>query len=273
MNSQRSNTPDSADIVSITPNGARFSFVSAESTKAKTAYTKLISLYGQCDPESADIIIALGGDGFMLQTLHKYGTRGKAIYGMNRGTVGFLLNNYAIDNLPARLDSAVQIKLHRLSLKATCVDGTIHHAQAVNEVALFRQTAQSANIEVSVDEVTRLDKLICDGILVATPAGSTAYNLSAQGPILPLTANLLALTPVSAFRPRRWKGALLDNKSKVRLTVLHPEKRPVAVTADSREIRDVSHVSVEAERSKPLTLCFDPNRLLHERMLQEQFAE
>lgn len=256
-----------------TPDGLRFSFVSAGSAKAKKAYTTLTKQYGQCEPASADIIVALGGDGFMLQTLHEYGTQGKAIYGMNRGTIGFLLNDYETHDLPQRLDNAVQIKLHRLSLKATCVNGEVHYAKAVNEVALFRQTAQSANIEVNVDDVTRLKKLICDGILVATPAGSTAYNLSAQGPILPLTANLLALTPVSAFRPRRWKGALLDNRSNVTLRVLDAKKRPVAVTADSREIRDVLHVSVESERRKTLTLCFDPTRLLHERMLQEQFAE
>ena len=261
------------NIDTLTPGGMRFSFLCASSAKAKEAFTELTARYGQSDPATADMIVALGGDGFMLQTLHEYGTQGKTIYGMNRGTVGFLLNDYVVDDLPQRLDRAVHIKVNRLSLKATCIDGEVHHARAINEVALFRQTAQSANVEVIVDGVTRLDKLICDGVMVATPAGSTAYNLSAHGPILPLTANLLALTPVSAFRPRRWKGALLDNKSTVTFNVLHPEKRPLSVTADSREIRDVLTVVIASERRKTLTLCFDPDRLLHERMMQEQFAQ
>ncbi|MGB0843137.1 MAG: NAD kinase [Alphaproteobacteria bacterium] len=255
----------------ITPSGKTFGFVCSNSEKAIKAHKNLIKTYGETDPTCADIIVAIGGDGFMLETLDKYGAEGTPIFGMNRGTVGFLMNGYQVKELAQRLDKAVPIKLHRLQMRATTVTGDVYKSKAINEVALLRETRQAAHLKISVDEVERLDCLICDGILLATPAGSTAYNLSAHGPIIPLSANLHALTPISAFRPRRWRGALLPESAKVCFEVLNPEKRPVSATADGFEVRDVAKVEVEIDKKQSLNLLFDHDHQLEERILREQF--
>ena len=220
----------------------------------------------------ADIIVALGGDGFMLTVLHRYGSRGKPVFGMNRGTVGFLLNDYKVKDLPLRLDSAVSVRLNRLTMNTCTSDGVWSKNKAINEVALFRQTAQTAHVNITIDGQQRMERVVCDGILLATPAGSTAYNLSAHGPIMPLDSNLLALTPISAFRPRRWPGALLSNKSKVRFELLDHEKRPASATADGTEVRDVRIVDIESDRRTSLNVYFDRDHSLQERILQEQFV-
>lgn len=254
-----------------TPLGKRFAFVHSGTPRALAAYNKLTKQYGNGEPDHADIIVALGGDGFMLQALKQYGVKGKQVFGMNRGTVGFMLNKFNSNNLVDRLDSAVAIKLHRLKMSATDVTGKVTKATAINDVTLLRQTAQSANLEVTIDGVPRLECLICDGILLATAAGSTAYNLSANGPIIPLSSNLLALTPISAFRPRRWSGALLPETAKITLSVIDNIKRPVFATADSFEVRDVVSLAIQSDRRKSLSILFDQEQVLQERMLQEQF--
>ena len=254
-----------------TPEGKLYAFVHAESERAKSAQRSLIKLYGQNPPDEADIIVAIGGDGFLLETLNRYGAKGKPVFGMNRGTVGFLLNTFKTKNLPERLDRAIAIKLYRLSLVATTADGDIVRAKAINEVSLFRQSAQSAQLSITIDEVNRLPCLVCDGILMSTPAGSTAYNLSAYGPIIPLEANLVALTPISPFRPRRWSGALLHRNAKVVIDVLDTVKRPVAAAADGLEIRNIVQVCIETDRRVALKLLFDPDQQLQERVLKEQF--
>jgi len=255
----------------ITPDGKRYAFVHAGSARAKSAQQKLQKLYGQNDPEEADIIVAVGGDGFLLEALKRYGAKGLPVFGMNRGTVGFLLSEYKASGLPERLDKAIAIKLYRLKMLAINTHGEAIRAKAINEVSLFRQTGQSANLSIDVDGVNRLPKLVCDGVLMATPAGSTAYNLSAHGPIIPLEANLVALTPISPFRPRRWNGALLHHHAKVVIDVLDTDKRPVSAAADGVEIRDVTKVSIEIDRNVTLKLLFDPEQLLQERILKEQF--
>lgn len=255
----------------ITPAGNRFAFVHANTDKAKSAQRAMVKLYGQSPPEEADIIVALGGDGFLLETLSRFSESGKPIFGMNRGTVGFLLNSYKLKNLPERLDHAIAIKLYRLVVTAVNTEGETVKAKAINEVSLFRQSAQSAQLSVTVDGNNRLPCLVCDGILLSTPAGSTAYNLSAHGPIIPLEAQLVALTPISAFRPRRWQGALLPRNSKVLINVLDSAKRPVAAAADGFEIRNVVRVSIETERRVALKLLFDPDQQLKERIIKEQF--
>lgn len=251
----------------------RICFVSSEAEKAQQALGALKSQYhGVETPEEADVVVALGGDGFMLHTLRALIGTGKPIYGMNRGTVGFLMNEYRTGGLEERLASAQALKLYPLRMKATRVDGTIEEAIAINEVSVFRETRQAAKIDIRVDGVARLNGLVCDGALVATPAGSTAYNLSAHGPIVPLGAGVLALTPISAFRPRRWRGALLPHEARIRFDVLNPGKRPVSATADSTEVRDVVSVRVREDRSVALTLLYDPQHNLEERVLKEQFA-
>ena len=255
----------------ITPEGKRFSFVHANSEKAKSAQRSLVKLYGQNLPQEADIIVAIGGDGFLLEILNRYSAAGKPVFGMNRGTVGFLLNTYKLKDLPERLDQAIAIKLYRLAMTATTTDGDTVKAKAINEVSLFRQSAQSAHLSITVDGNNRLPCLVCDGILLSTPAGSTAYNLSAHGPIIPLEAHLVALTPISAFRPRRWSGALLRRNAKVVIDVLDTDKRPVSAAADGLEIRDVVKVSIETDRRVTLRLLFDPDQQLQERILKEQF--
>jgi NAD+ kinase len=249
----------------------RIAFVAADTQEARDARVVLTARYGGVDPEQADIIVALGGDGFMLETLHHYMARRVPIYGMNRGTVGFLMNDYREDDLLERVAGARSVTLHPLSMSARQIDGSRVAALAVNEVSLLRETRQTAKLRIVIDGVVRMEELIADGALVATPAGSTAYNFSVGGPILPLAANLLAVTPISAFRPRRWRGALLPHTAKVRVEVLEAEKRPVSAVADSTEVRDVREVEIVEDRSIALTLLFDPEHALEERVLKEQF--
>jgi len=246
-------------------------FLASEAEKAQEALKRLAARYGTLPVESADVIVALGGDGFMLESLHRYMALGRPIFGMQRGSVGFLMNEYREEDLPERVALAKGYKLHPLHMKARTLSGGHTEALAINEVSLLRETRQAAKIRISVDDVVRLDSLVCDGILVATPAGSTAYNLSAHGPIVPLGAPLLALTPICAFRPRRWRGALLPHSAKVRFEILEADKRPVSAVADYTEVRDVAVVEVVEDRKASLTLLFDPEHNLEERILKEQF--
>lgn len=250
----------------------RVSFIAANTALAQRAYERLRRRYAHTTPEKADVIVVLGGDGTMLETLHRYFERRVPIYGMNRGTVGFLMNQYREARLMQRLEAAQAVELHPLSMYAHSVDGKSHHAYCLNEVALLRETRQAAKLRVSVDHKVRMKELVCDGLLVATPAGSTAYNLSAHGPIVPLGANLLALTPISAFRPRRWRGALLPSTAEIVIEVKEPKKRPVSAVADYTEVRDVRRVRVREERDITFTLLFDPEHNLEERILNEQFT-
>jgi len=239
---------------------------------ATDALASLRSRHEDAGPEDADIIVALGGDGFMLQTLHAFLGKGKPIYGMNMGSVGFLMNEFREEDLQARLSLAEEAVIHPLRMQAHTSKGIVE-AQAFNEVSLLRQTRQAAKVRVIVDERPRITELICDGILVSTPAGSTAYNLSAHGPILPIDAALLALTPISAFRPRRWRGALLPHRAKVRFEVLESAKRPVSAVADDFEVRDVLAVNVAEDRSIAMTMLYDKGHSLDERILSEQFND
>ena len=235
------------------------------------AIPELVNLHGNCDPENADIIVVLGGDGFMLQSQHRFMNSDIPIYGMNKGTVGFLMNEFIVENLPERLDSAIQSRIHPLKMKAEDGQGNVHQALAINEVSLFRQSHQAAKLKIIIDGKVRLEQLACDGVMVATPQGSTAYNLSAHGPILPLNAPLLALTPVSAFRPRNWKGALLPNTAIVRIEVIAAHKRPVNAVADNTEIKSIISVEIKEDRKSHGILLFDPEHTWDERILAEQF--
>jgi NAD+ kinase len=250
----------------------RIAFVASAVSEAQQALAQLAALYGNHDPDDADIVVALGGDGLMLQTLHQQMRSGKPIYGMHRGTVGFLMNEFSTLDLQERLAAAKESVIHPLLMRATDADGVVHVHHAINEVALFRQTHQAARLKILVDERERMAELIADGILVATPAGSTAYNLSAQGPIIPINAALLALTPISPFRPRRWRGALLPNTAYVVIEVLESEKRPVAAVADHEEARDVRRVEVLSDKTISMRMLFDPGHSLEERILSEQFG-
>jgi NAD+ kinase len=250
----------------------RLAFLAAETDSAQAGLARLVARYPAAALDSADIVVALGGDGFLLQTLHRVLDRGVPVFGMNRGSVGFLLNDFAEEGLVERLARAQRVRLHPLRMDARTRLGGRTEALAINEVSLFRQQRQTAKIRISVDGVVRLEELACDGILVATPAGSTAYNLSAHGPIVPLAAGLLPLTPISAFRPRRWRGALLPRTARVSFEVLEPDKRPVSATADNTEVRDVETVEVREAADIALTLLFDPEQNLEERVLKEQFA-
>jgi NAD+ kinase len=249
----------------------RLSFVAAATKPARSAKAQLAKRYGAVSPAEADIIVALGGDGLMLQTLHRNLRRRTPIFGMNLGTVGFLMNQFRAAGLPTRLREARHVALTPLRMIAVNGRGQRREAIAINEVSLLRSSRQTARIAVAVDGNTRIPDLYCDGALIATPAGSTAYNLSAHGPILPLGAGLLALTPINAFRPRRWRGALLPRASKVEFTILESRKRPVAAAADSVEIAHVSKVTVTEATDIELTLLFDPEHDLEERILKEQF--
>ena len=250
----------------------KIGFRAAQAPEAQAALQELLAAYPHVPAEEADVVVALGGDGFMLETLHAYIDRPVPIYGMNLGTVGFLLNNYEADRLRENLEKAVAVPLHPLRMRALRRDGEVEHGLGINEVSLFRQTYQAAKLCIAIDGVVRLPELVCDGVLVATPAGSTAYNLSAHGPILPTDANLLALTPISPFRPRRWRGALLPSKTRFCFRVIDADKRPVSAVADSTEIRDVVEVAVWADQTITLTLLFDPEHNLEERILKEQFV-
>ena len=250
----------------------RIAFVASAGEEAQAALQQLAQLYGNCPAEEADVVVALGGDGLMLQTLHRHMRTGKPIYGMHRGTVGFLMNEFSTRDLRARLAAARESVIHPLLMRATDIHGKVHIHHAINEVYLYRQTYQAARLRILIDEHERMKELIADGILVATPAGSTAYNLSVQGPILPINAALLALTPISAFRPRRWRGALLPDNAYVVIEVLEEEKRPVAAVADHDEARDVRRVEVLSDKTIAMRMLFDPGHSLEERILREQFG-
>lgn len=255
----------------MTNQAMALAFVSADTEDARKAAKRLSALYGQERPEDADVIVALGGDGFMLHTLRETMGAGKRIYGMNRGSIGFLMNEYREEGLRERVAAAIPETVRPLQMEATDANGERFRALAVNEVSLLRQSYQAAKIRISIDEKLRLEELICDGVMVATPAGSTAYNLSAHGPILPLDAPLLALTPVSPFRPRRWRGALLSNQATVHFDILEPEKRPVNAVADHTEIKSVVSVTVRESHSETITVLFDESHSWNERILSEQF--
>ena len=247
-------------------------FVASDVPEAQRARARLAKRYGDARPDSADVIVALGGDGLMLATLQRFMNSGKPIYGMHRGTVGFLMNEYSEPGLSERLAAAQVTVIHPLLMRARDAAGRVHRHHAINEVSLFRQTYQAARLRVLVDGKERLAELVADGIMLATPAGSTAYNLSAQGPILPINAALLALTPISAFRPRRWRGALLPNTAFVVIEVLEGDKRPVAAVADHDEARDVRRVEVLSDKTIAMRMLFDPGHSLEERILSEQFG-
>jgi len=247
-------------------------FLASDADEAQAALRDLRHRYGHVEAASADAIVALGGDGFMLSTLHETMNMPAPVYGMNRGTVGFLMNDYDPENLPQRLTKARRAIINPLRMVAHDKDGGITEALAINEVALLRQTRQAAKIRILLDGEERMPELICDGVLVATPAGSTAYNLSAHGPILPIRARLMALTPISVFRPRRWRGAILPWEARVTFEILECDKRPVSATADQVEIRDVRKVEVAAEPDIEMNLLYDPGHGLEERLLREQFA-
>ena len=247
-------------------------FVASPVPEGQAALSNLRQQYTDAGPDEADIVVALGGDGFMLQTLHAFLERGKPIYGMNLGTVGFLMNEYNEANLTERLAGAEPATVHPLRMRATAAAGSVD-GLAFNEVSLLRQTRQATKLRIVVDGKVRISELICDGVLVATPVGSTAYNLSAHGPILPIDSALLALTPISAFRPRRWRGALLPHRAKVRFEALETEKRPVSAVADGLEVRDIVSVDVAEDRSVGMIMLFDAGRNLDERILTEQFVD
>jgi NAD+ kinase len=250
----------------------RIAFVASRTPEAESARATLTARHGDVKPADADVIVALGGDGLMLQTLHSFMTSGKPIYGMHRGTVGFLMNDFSTDNLIERLAAAQTTVIHPLRMRTTGIDGATQEYHAINEVSVFRASYQAARLRILVDGRERLAELIADGILVATPAGSTAYNLSVQGPIIPIGAPLLALTPISPFRPRRWRGALLPDKAQVTIDVVDPDKRPVAAVADHDEVRDVKRVEIAMDQSIAINLMFDPDHSLDERILREQFG-
>lgn len=247
-------------------------FAASEGRRARASLADLIARYGQVPAEAADVIVALGGDGFMLQTLHASQDLAAAVYGMNRGTVGFLMNEYTEAGLVERVEAAELAVLNPLRMAARCVDGVTRTKLAINEVALLRAGSQAAKLSISVDAKLRMAELICDGTLVATPAGSTAYNYSAHGPILPIGSDVLAVTAIAAYRPRRWRGALLPKRARVRIEVLEPEKRPVMADADGRPAGRVLSVEVETAADVAHRVLFDPGHGLEERLIREQFV-
>ena len=249
----------------------RLALLASPTVDAQAALAALVKLHGMHAPQDADVVVALGGDGFMLQTLHRHGELGKPVYGMKLGSVGFLMNQHRVGDLLARIAAAEPAVLHPLEMLAQTESGATVGSLGYNEVSLLRQTRQAAHISIELNGKVRLDELICDGVMVATPAGSTAYNFSASGPILPLGANVVALTPIAPFRPRRWRGAVLKSGTEVRFRVLDPFKRPVSATADSHEVRDVTEVLVRESKDRSVTLLFDPVHNLEERILSEQF--
>jgi NAD+ kinase len=250
----------------------RIHFTASPRPEAQEALRRLRHTYGEAGEANADVVVALGGDGHMLDALKGRMVDPKPVYGMHRGTVGFLLNEFKEENLPERLANAESVRLRPLVMRARTVGGETHERRAINEVSLLRQTSQTARLRILIDGAERLAELSCDGAMVATPAGSTAYNLSAHGPILPIGARLLALTPISAFRPRRWRGALLPQTARVRFEIQEPTRRPVSASADSAEVRDVESVEVREDSEVSLTMLFDPGHALDERVLREQFS-
>ncbi|MEQ9695118.1 NAD kinase [Shimia sp. SDUM112013] len=250
----------------------RIAFLASDAPVAQTARAALVSRYGNCAPEDSDVIVALGGDGFMLQTLHGTQSLDTPVYGMNRGTVGFLMNAYSESDLRERLNAAEEEVINPLSMRATCLDDTVHEALAINEVSVLRAGPQAAKLRITIDGRLRLDELVCDGALIATPAGSTAYNYSAHGPILPIGSDVLALTAIAPFRPRRWRGALVPKSAVVRFEVQDPEKRPVMADADSRSVNNVAVVEIRSEPAINHRILFDPGHGLEERLIREQFV-
>lgn len=250
----------------------KIAFAASRSAVAQTARVTLVGRYGDVSPEDADVIVALGGDGFMLQTLHDTEHLQAAVYGMNRGTIGFLMNEFSHGDLVERLEAAEEAEINPLSMTTWDVDGNMNKALAINEVSLLRAGPQAAKLRITVDGRLRMDELVCDGALVATPAGSTAYNYSAHGPVLPIGSDVLALTAVAAFRPRRWRGALLPKSAHVRFDVLEIEKRPVMAEADSRSFENVAAVEIRSEPSVVHRILFDPGHGLEERLISEQFT-
>lgn len=246
-------------------------FIASNTPEAQSLKKEYVKHYVPVSEKEADIIIAIGGDGFMLQILHSHHHLSKPVYGINCGSVGFLMNTSDTKHLLDRLQQAHETTLHPLKLTSFGLDNQRHEEYAINEVSLFRSSPQAAHIQIAVDQIVRMENLVCDGILLATPAGSTAYNLSAHGPIIPMGGGLLALTPISPFRPRRWRGALLPDSAKVTLTVLDPEKRPVNASADARMISSVTRIEIEQDHQRSYTLLFDPDHNLEKRILNEQF--
>jgi NAD+ kinase len=251
----------------------RFACIASSSDQAKLSYEQLSAKHDFVEPKEADCILALGGDGLMLHALHKFLDAGKPIYGLNCGTVGFLMNELQDEDLASRVSNAEETSVFPLQMTATTVNGETHQLLAFNEVSVIRYSHQTANLRLAINGIERIGKLACDGVLVATPMGSTAYNLSAHGPIIPLGSNVLALTPVSPFRPRRWRGALLPCSAVVEFTNLDPAKRPLGASADFHEVRDVVSLTVREDRSKPFHILFDPGHSLEERIFGEQFAQ
>jgi NAD+ kinase len=254
------------------PADLRLAFVASERPDAQAARARLAARHGEVPAAEADVVVALGGDGFMLETLHRNLGAERPIYGMNQGSVGFLMNDYDEDGLRERIAAAERAMIHPLVMWTVDAEGRSQKALAINEVSLLRQTRQTAKLKLSIDDTVRMAELFCDGVLISTPAGSTAYNLSAHGPIIPLDARVLALTPISAFRPRRWRGALLPHRAKVMIEVLEADKRPVSAVADNFEVRDVVKVEIAEDRSIQLYMLFDAGRSLEERVLAEQFS-
>lgn len=249
----------------------KLAFLASKKPEAASTQAALIERYGEASPDEADVLVVIGGDGSMLEALRAHMTNGKPIYGVNCGTVGFLMNTRDIDGLGEKIDDAEEAIIHPLSMEATTDDGQTLTAKAINEISMFRQTRQSAQIRIMVNNKVRMDSLTCDGVLLATPAGSTAYNLSAHGPILPINAQMLALTPISAFRPRRWRGALLSHDAVVRFETIDPKFRPVSAVADNYEVRNVTSVTAREDRSISMKVLFDRGHSLDERILREQF--
>ena len=249
----------------------KFHFIASENPEAKEALKVLIKRYDQAKLELSDIIIAIGGDGMLLKALRNSIEKNKPVFGLNKGNVGFLMNELSFDNLENRIQTARKVKMHPLFMSAHKINGNIFTELAVNEVSILRQTHQAAHLKITVDKKERLNELVCDGILVSTPIGSTAYNLSARGPIIPLNANILALTPISSFRPRRWRGALLPQRVKIRIEVLNFDTRPVSATADNVEARDIKYIEISTDKTKKLTILHDSDHSLDERIMKEQF--
>ena len=249
----------------------KFHFIASENPEAKEAFKVLIKRYDQTKLEISDVIIAIGGDGMLLKALRNSIEKNKPVFGLNKGNVGFLMNELSFDNLENRIQTARKVKMHPLFMSAHKINGNICTELAVNEVSILRQTHQAAHLKITVDKKERLNELVCDGILVSTPIGSTAYNLSARGPIIPLNANILALTPISSFRPRRWRGALLPQRVKIRIEVLSFDTRPVSATADNVEARDIKYIEISTDKTKKLTILHDSNHSLDERIMKEQF--
>lgn len=254
------------------PNRRDIAFMASETDVAQAALAVMTRAYGSVPLSKAGVIVALGGDGFMLQTLHGTMDLAVPVYGMNCGTIGFLMNEYGVDGLPDRLFAAEETVINPLAMRAVTVDDIVHEALAINEVSLLRAGPQAAKLQISVDDKVRLPELVCDGALLSTPAGSTAYNYSAHGPILPIGSDVLAMTAMSAFRPRRWRGALIPKRSTVRFEVLETAKRPVMADADGRSVRNVASVEIRSEPKIEHRLLFDPGHGLEERLIREQFA-